>query len=324
MSACATIPPPKPITGSWLDVHHPNPREGDYWNETTGRFSAADWSVKIGEMAALGMDTIVVTSVILRGKTFYPSDYLPPWPGLACADPLGAVLAGAGHYGLRVFLGAGYFSDNTGAARPANAAERRGRREVPLELVRQYGENPSFHGWYLPVEAGINGHFPDDYLSYTREMSDHCRAAAPGKPILIAPYGTRTIIPGTTFRRQLEALPVDFVAYQDEVGVRKTTPEELPCIFDRLHELHRDLPIPLWADMEIFDFEGRTYGSPLVPAPFPRVRRQLHALSPRVEKILCYQYPGLMNPPHGHAFAGHRDSTALYAAYREWWQTAGA
>jgi hypothetical protein len=53
----------------------------------------------------------------------------------------------------------------------------------------------------------------------------------------------------------------------------------------------------LWADVEIFTFAGEVYRSALVPAPFARVEQQLTAISPFVDKILIYQYQGLMNPP---------------------------
>ncbi len=264
------------------------------------------------------MDRVIVTSVALRRKAFYPSTLLPDRWELACDDPLDAVLAAADRFGMKAFLGVGYFGVDTGTARAEGTAERKQWREVPKELQQRYGGHSSFYGWYLPVEAGIDGYFPEAYLSYTSEMSDFCRIADPEKPILIAPYGTRTIRTDSRFRRQLESLPVDFVAYQDEVGVRKTEPAELSRIFENLHTIHQDLPTPLWADTEIFSFEGKTYGSPLIPAPFERVREQLDRLSPWVERILCYQYPGMMNPPGSRAFAGHPQSIDLYTAYTQW------
>ena len=72
---------------------------------------------------------------------------------------------------------------------------------------------------------------------------------------------------------------------------------------------------PTW---EIFEFEGVVYKSALLPAPFSRVRRQLEAVSPYVDKILVYQTLGMTNAPGSPAFAGHEDSTALYADYARW------
>ena len=135
---------------------------------------------------------------------------------------------------------------------------------------------------------------------------------------MIAPYGTRTVIPDGRFVEQLRALDVDHVAYQCEVGVRKTRVEELDEIFARLKAVHEKAGVPLWADVEVFTFEGETYRSPLLPAPFERVRRQLEAIAPHVEKLLCYQYLGMMHPPHSPVFAGHPSSAKLYTEYKAW------
>lgn len=305
------------ITGSWLDFHHPNFREGDYWNETTRRFTAQDWDGKVAEMAGLGMDTLVLLSVALRGAAFYPSRHFERRWDLVCVDPIEALLAAANRHGMKVYIGVGYFAHNTGD-HEGDAKDRHLRAVIPQELVERYGHHPSFHGWYLPVEAGIQGHFPDAFMQYASELAGHCRAADSTKPILIAPYGTRTVVPDAYFVAQLRALDVDYVAYQCEVGVRKTRVEELDEIFARLRQVHEQAGVPLWADVEIFTFEGETYRSPLLPAPFERVQKQLEAIAPYVEKLLCYQYLGMMNPPNSSVFAGHPSSGELYTKYEEW------
>lgn len=56
----------------------------------------------------------------------------------------------------------------------------------------------------------------------------------------------------------------------------------------------------------------------MIPAPWEGVRAQLEAVSPHVDRILSYQYQGLMNHPGTPAFAGHSDSTRLYTDYVHW------
>jgi len=69
------------------------------------------------------------------------------------------------------------------------------------------------------------------------------------------------------------------------------------------------------------DKVGFRYTSPLVPARFERVLRQLGAVSPWVDKILVYQYQGMMNQPGSAAFCGSPESAKLYTAYVNWLHT---
>src|SRR5262249_6994996 len=160
----------------------------------------------------------------------------------------------------------------------------------------------------------------DGYLDFTPKLSEHLRSLSQEKKILIAPYGTNKVQETDRFVEQIQSLGVDFVAYQDEVGVRKTRVEELEEIYTRLKRLHDRAGVPLWADVEIFEFEGEVYESPLIPASLERIQRQLEAISPYVEKLLCYQYHGLMNPPDSPQHCGHADTVRLYEKYVKWIQ----
>ena len=136
---------------------------------------------------------------------------------------------------------------------------------------------------------------------------------------MIAPYGTRVAVPNDKYVKQLESLDVDIVAYQDEVGVQKSKVSETAAFYEGLHRAHaRAQKAAIWADVEIFQYEGEVYKSALLPAPFDRVRRQLEAVSPWVETILVYQYQGMMNKPGSQAFAGSPASTVLYTDYMNW------
>jgi hypothetical protein len=141
----------------------------------------------------------------------------------------------------------------------------------------------------------------------------------PRAKILIAPYGTRVARPDDNYVRQLEKLDVDFIAYQDEVGVRKSKVEETAAFYENLKKAHqRAACAAIWADVEIFEFQGKVYESALLPASFQRVQRQLEAVSPFVDAVLVYQYQGMMNRPGSTAFAGPPESTRLYSDYADW------
>ena len=90
-------------------------------------------------------------------------------------------------------------------------------------------------------------------------------------------------------------------------------------IFERLRKAHDKAGrAELWADIELFDFEGMVYKSALIPADFERVKKQIENAATYVDKILSYQYPGLMNPSESAAFAGHEGSVRFYEDYKKY------
>ncbi len=308
----------KPIRGSWISIQHPNAKEAVLWDPACAAFSEQDWMRMVRDMADLGFAYLVLLSVAHDSQAYYDSAIFPRKP-LACADPIRALLRAADECGLRFFVGCGWFGNWADSAARTDREVSRRRLRAMGELAERYGSHTSFHGWYWPSEAAIHERFGDDSVTYINECSAEARRLTPGKRTLIAPYGTRLAVPDDRYVRQLESLDVDIIAYQDEVGVRKTTPDELPRIYEGLRKAHDRVPQrALWADVEVFTFADEVYRSALVPAPFDRVERQLAAISPFVDTILIYQYQGLMNPPGSPIFVGHPDSARLYTDYRRW------
>ena len=108
-------------------------------------------------------------------------------------------------------------------------------------------------------------------------------------------------------------MDVDIVAYQDEVGVRKSTPEQIGAYYKALRAAHDAAGrSALWADMEAFEFEGKVYSSALIPATIERLERQIESIAPYVDEILIYQYQGMFNKPGTIAYCGHPDSVRYY------------
>lgn len=307
---------PHPITGTWFDFRHRNPIVA--WSETAAAFTDDQWRYKVWEMVDAGMDTLIASCVSLHGKAFWPSRVIPDhWP-MAAADPVEAVLVAADERGARVFLGLGFFGADVSDNHRATPHEMELRRLVPAELLEVYGHHPSLAGWYLPAESCITGHFAPVYVEYTRSFAANCKQLDPAREILISPYGTRSAAGDDEYTRQLLELEVDIVAYQDEVGVRKTRVDELPAIFERLAGAHRQARIPLWANVEIFDYHGQPYRDPPIAAQFTRVEQQIAAVSPHVEKVICYQYFGFMNDPDSRAPVRVEGAGKLWTDYRRW------
>jgi hypothetical protein len=303
----------KPIEGSWFEFQHISVVEGTPWNPTLEKFTAEQWEAKVKELADAGLRDLVLVNVAGHGKTYYPS-VLMPQHTLGCEDPLEVVLSAADRFGVRFFVSNGFFGDWTQAGLLMKDPEvHKLRVKAMAEVVERYGRHPSFYGWYYPNEIGIQGHYTDFFIDYVNACSGDAHRLTPKAKILIAPYGTRNVIADDAFVRQLERLDVDFIAYQDEVGVEKTKVEESAAFYERLHALHQKAARSrLWADVEVFRFSGTVYKSALLPAPAERVIRQLEAVSPFVEKILIFEYPGLINSPASPAFAGSEGSVELY------------
>jgi len=319
--ASAAAPRPastKHIAGSWFEFQHHATVEGVDWNPACARFTTAQWDAKIKEIAEAGMEYLVLMATAVYYRAFYNTKIFPTWE-LGSADPIEAVLAAADKYKIKFFIGSGFYGDWESAQTISDPIAAKRRLQSMEEIAKLYGHHQSFHGWYWPDEACINPRYTPEFIKYVNTNSRLARELMPHAQIMIAPYGTRIAIPDDEYVRQLDAMDVDIVAYQDEVGVRKSKVTETSAFYEGLRKAHdRAQKARIWADVEVFEFESEVYKSALVPASFDRVQRQLEAVSPWVDKILIYQYQGMMNKPGSMAFAGSPASTRLYSDYFAW------
>ena len=308
----------KPISGSWFEFQHHATVEGVDWNPGLADFTRDQWDLKIKEIAETGMEYLVLMATALYYRSFYKTTIFPAWR-LACDDPMEAVLSAADKHGIKFFVGGGFYGQWDSPMIVADPVAAKKRLQAIDEITRLYSHHKSFYGWYWPNEAFIDRHFSDEFIHYVNTCSRLARQLTPHAQIMIAPYGTRVAEPDDEYVHQLQSLDVDIVAYQDEVGVRKSRVEETSTFYEGLRKSHdRAQRGAIWADLEIFEFEGAVYKSALMPARFERILRQMEAVSPWVDKILVYQYQGMMNKPDSPAFCGCADSSRLYSEYMEW------
>ncbi len=308
----------QPIRGSWISIWWDDARHS-YWNETCLNYTTEQWQLAVKDMADIGFEYLVLLAVAKGGKAFYDTSLLPKLR-MACADPLGAMLTAADRHGVKFFISSDWYAAWDEAALH-DPDRMRIRVQMMEELVARYGRHRSFYGWYWPNEACLSPYFSDSFIQHVNECSREGRGLLPGSKILIAPYGTRLAVSDDKFIRQLEQIDTDIIAYQDEVGCFRMTPDQSAAAFEVLRKAHDQVPQrSLWADVEVFDWEGppNRQTTPLIPAPFPRVQAQLEAVSPFVDKILIYQFQGLMNRRGSRAFAGHPESPRLYDDYVRW------
>lgn len=304
------------LDGTFFEFRHHNTAEGKYWNPALDKFKAEDWRRKVREISALGMEYIVVMATALNDRCYFKSSVFP-FADMPCADPIEELLSEADNCDIKVFLGNGFYGDWRKASQNITSKEVIDRSFRAMdELTALYGHHQSFYGWYFPDETCIILKFSKDFMKYVNLCSARCHEITPHKKTLIAPYGTNLALANDRFVRSLAELDVDFIAYQDEVGVKKTKVDRTKRIFEKLRIAHDKAGrSELWADIELFDFEGMVYKSALLPAPIERIKRQIDNVAPYADKILCYQYLGLMNPSDSASFAGHPSSVTLYENY---------
>ncbi len=306
------------IDGTFFEFRHHNIAEGKYWNGTLDTFGAEEWRRKIREIAEIGMEYIVLMATALDGRCYFPSQVYP-FADMPCSDPVEEILTEADKLNLKVFLGNGFYGDWRKAGYNIRSEEVIDRSFRAMEeLTALYGHHKSFYGWYYPDETCIVLSYSKHFVKYVNTCTARARELTPEKKTLIAPYGTNLVFANDYFVKTLANLDVDFVAYQDEVGVKKTKVDRTARLFEKLRKAHDKAGrSELWADIELFDFEGMVYKSALIPADFGRIEKQIENVSPYADKILCYQYQGLMNPPDSQCFAGHPDSARLYEQYKK-------
>ena len=313
----------KAISGTWFEFHHHNIPEGKYWNDTCRNFTELQWEAKVDEIASLGMKYIVLMASSMAyndwQESYFKTDVFPA-AKMATANPIDALMRAAERNGIKVFMSAGFYGPWTETENNMSSIEVQTRAFRAMEqLYALYGKSPAFYGWYLPDETCIEGHFSDLFINYINTYAAFAHSLDSSKKILIAPYGTNMLVTDDKYVAQLESLDCDFIAYQDEIGVQKSTVLETPRFYENLRIAHDKAGrAALWADVEMFEFEGDVYRSALIPAEFSRIEKQLAAVSPYVDEILIYQYQGIFNPADSKAFCGHPESIKLYNDYSAW------
>lgn len=309
----------KPISGSWFEFGHLSIQEGKHFNAALPQFSEAQWKAKVHEISQTGMQYLVLMSVANAGKTFYPSKLQPRFD-YVCADPLEAVLTAADECGIKFFVSNDFWGEWSETSKLMTDPEIARLREKGMaEIAEKYSHHKSFYGWYYPNETGLWNAFDMTTINYVNHCNKIAKSLTPHSVNLIAPYGTKSTKCDEKYVQRLEMLDIDIVAYQDEIGVRKTEAGSAGKYFEALYTAHAKAGRSrLWADIEIFDFENDVYKSALIPADFNRILKQLEDVSPYVENILVYQYQGMMNKPGSKSFLGHPNSTKLYSDYTNW------
>ena len=311
----------KRITGSWIEFRHHSAAEGRLYNPFLRSMTEAQWRAMLQDMHALGMDTAPMTCSSLaydvEQESYAPVDVFPQPKDMGCPNAMDVVMDEAEKLGMKIFLSAGFYGNWIYAEKNMQSREVEKRSFKACEtMYARYSGKRSFAGWYLPDETEAGPYFSEIFVDYVGRYTRFFRALDPKRHILAAPYGTNKIVPDDRFVKQLEGLDLDYIAWQDEVGVHKSTADQTGDYYAGLSKAFQKAGrSALWADIELFDFDGQVYRSALIPTTMERLSRQIEAVAPHVEKLLSYAYPGLMARPGSIASDGRKEPEKLYADY---------
>lgn len=300
-AATAAAAPPAgllPITGTFLDVAYDE--RMTYTNNVSASLTCDQWVDKVVSLHSLGVDTIIFQAVHdARWGSYYPSSlpFMKLWGG-ACPDVVDTILNATAANNMHTFLSCEYV--HTEFDPVENSTIMDGRIQIMQELTAKYAlRYTSFMGWYFSAEAYLEPYFPPEFFPYIEALSDSAKQLTPNALIFISPYGTRYAVNDETFVNQLKSLPVDIVAYQDEVGCVR---DEFPVMrsasaFETLAAAHRAANRSiLWANCESFTWERmpNNVTSPLIPAEFTRMMAQWLAVAKAgVAKVISFTMQGM-------------------------------
>ncbi len=314
------------ITGSFFDLMHVNSWDAQYWTDTCRFWGEESWRELFRQMNEVGIDTAICGSTVFWGRPIFPgyekSVGLPIKMG--CADPLGACVDEADRLGMKMFFGFGFrgrcsqVQDYRGMEKPWPDSWFRFNTAVAEALVDRYGKRPCFAGLYISYEI--------DFLDlqvelYERLIKDFMRPAVGNVPFLASPGNIGDVPNLDNLPRMVERTGINILAPQD-YGGRDNNPAAALALVEKnckglkqvAAALH-DAGVALWSNCEAFMFEATPGRAACIPGPSERFIKQIEMQAPLVEKLLCYQYQGLMNRRTDLVDIGHPSVDKLHDDY---------
>ncbi len=293
------------ITGAWAGITHWCEKESRYWKDDIKEMDNNDWRETVRGMCELGMKTIVIQEVFrnqmyvgkhdierigYKGVPYYPSELYEGKMDITADDPIGTIFDEADRLGSHVLPGVGMYAwfDFT-------EESLKWHKEVAMELWQKYGHHKSFYGWYVAEEIhgnlGANDERRSEIVLFFKEFKEFVSRFSPDKPVMLA-SNCHDILGGYHYwPRLLENLDILCPFGFHRMPLEDITGQEAA---DLLQTLCDQADSHLWMDMEIFLFED---DAALYPRPIEQIVDDMQRF-PNFEKILCYQYPGLINA-HG-------------------------
>jgi len=313
----------KPVRGTFINFAYQDERN-KYMNPDGIDITSPElWRLKIKELSEMGMRYIILMYVANEGKSFYPSEFMPPAYPAGRESPVEAIITAANDLDLKVFMSTGWAKDQDD--NPGLPEIRAIQIKIMHETARLYSGEKSFYGWYLPCEDVVGPFLSQKAVDAANSLAEEAKKVTPRAKVMISPYGLRMAkFDNTQFADQISKLKVDIIAYQDEIGcvVEPMPMTHMKENFKHLREVHNKTKIELWANNEYFTWEKglNTRPSALIPAPFPRFLSQLTGVSKAgVDEVISFAVCGILEKPDSEMPIGQPVYAAkAYNEYMDW------
>jgi hypothetical protein len=316
---------PREIGGAWAGIEHWSDREGAPWNSDIRTMTDRDWRELVHAMHEIRMDAMVIQECLrnecyvgrhdietngYHGKAFYPSRLFPERMKLASDNPIEAILSEADELGVKVFLGVGMY-----AWFDFSAGSLAWHKKVASELFELFGGHRSFYGWYISAEVfgnlGDDDSRREDIVRFFTEFQAHVQSFAPEKPVMLAPNCHQVLESNGYYPKLLPHLDVLCPFGFHRMPEGDQTGEESAAWLQRACD---EAGTHFWMDMEAFIFGPDEV---LLPRPVEGLISDMNRF-PNFEKILCYQFPGLLTSPAMRVKLGGDEAVKLHQDYKAW------
>jgi hypothetical protein len=316
------------ICGAWMGITHWCDKEAKYWQKDIKKLDDKQWREVVRGMNEIEMKVIIIQEVFrnqeyvgkhnidkegYKGKSYYESKLYLGRMEMTAEDPIEAIFAEADMTGSFVFPGIGLYAwfDFT-------KGSLEWHKNVARELWDLYGHHKSFYGFYISEEIhgnlGTDNKRRQEIVDFFSEFKEYIRQFAPDKPVMLAPNCHDILSGGEYWPKLLKNVDIlcPFAFHRMPKG--DMSGQEAANLMQKMCD---DAGSHLWLDMEVFLFEE---GSSLYPRPIDQVISDMTKFT-NFEKILCYQYPGLMNPSWSQIKLGGERAVKLFNGYKKFIQS---
>ncbi len=268
----ADEPPPDGLRGTFLQL-----------TRAHGTWTDEAWRSLFGDLRRLGALDVVVQWTVYDDTAFYPTARYVP----VAHPPLEPILTLADELGMTVTVGLAHDPAFWSKVNRAPALVEPYLRTLQVrseavagELVPLVTRHPSFRGWYITEEIE-DGSWKDAraraaLFESLRRLAGALRAMTPGAKIAISGFSNAETHPttfGEFWTSLLRTAPIDVLMFQDGIGTKKQALSFLPLYLAAARDATTVNGRDLQVIVEIFQQTGD--GGTFVPAPLPRIERQL-------------------------------------------------